>query len=155
MTQQKPGSNFNDLIAAAHGEAADQAQKTAELAAQVPKVSKAKPVLAMVLFLAFVAIAAVQYPKFEEPFGAPTASSEADVAKADLSAIAMVVEEYRSSKGQYPATMNELDLPDTMADYLRDHAVSYRLSGNAYTLEVNLPKSRVVYDGETGIANAR
>ena len=154
MNQQKPGSNINDLIAAAHGEAVDQADKTAAAAARLPKTSRAKPLLALVLLLAFIAIAAAQFPKFEEPFGSPPALN-VEVAKTDLRTIATVIESHRAAKGQYPATLQEIDLPDTMDEYVKERPVSYRLSGNTYVLELNMPEGRVVYDGDTGEAKAQ
>lgn len=154
MNQQKPGSHINDLIAAAHGEAVDQADRAAAAAARLPKASPAKPLVALVLLLAFIALSVIQYPKFEKPFGqAPALNIE--VAKTDLRTIAVVVERYRAAKGQVPATLQEVDLPDTMADYVKERSVNYRLSGNTYVLELNLPEGRVVYDGDTGDAKAQ
>ena len=150
MNQQKPEDNINELADAATTSIREQKEKSAALATAQPKRSMLRQIAMTVLLLAFAGIAVVQYPRFHEPFGRPDANQDPMVAEADLSVIATMIQSYRISQGSYPATLDQVRLPETLAAFVAEQKIAYHQTDKAYALDWSLPRWHAVFDGETG-----
>jgi hypothetical protein len=150
MAQQNQEDNIRELADAANKSILQQQEKSAALAAKRPKPSMVKQVFITVLLLAFAVVVLVQYPRFHEPFGRPDPNQDKTVAEADLTVIALMIQSYKVSQGKLPATLDEVRLPDSLAAFVVEQKIAYRLTDRAYTLDWNLPRWHVLFDGETG-----
>lgn len=150
MTQQKPEDSIRELAEQANTSIRQQQEKAASLAATRPKPSALKMLVTAVLLLAFVGIATVQYPRFQEPFGSPDPNKDRSVAEADLTMIAMVIDSYQVSQGKYPASLDQVRLPDPLAAFVTEQKIVYRQTERAYLLDWTLPNWHAVFNGETG-----
>ena len=150
MSAQRPEDDINALAAAANASIRQKQDKAAAAMAAPAKPSVAKQVLSILLLLAFVAIVWVQYPRFHEPFGRPDPNKDVAVAEADLDLLAAMVESYRLSQGKYPATLDQVRLPESLAALVAEQKIVYRQTESAYVLDWNLPSWHVAIDGETG-----
>lgn len=153
MSQQKPEDNIRELADAANASIRQQQEKGATLAETRPKPTVLKKVFTTVLLLAFAGVAAVQYPRFQEPFGRPDPNKDATVAEADLAMIAMLIDSYQVSQGKYPTSLDQVRLPEPLATFVSEQKIAYRQTKKAYILDWTLPSWHAVFDGETGKVN--
>lgn len=150
MSQQSPEDNIGDLATAARTSILQQNERAAAVADTQAKPSRARLVVMLLLLLAFIGIAWVQYPRIQEPFGRPDPDQNPAVAEADLTVVATMIQDYRVSQGRYPADIDEVQLPESLAAFVTEEKITYRQAGNAYVLEWERPRWRAVLDGETG-----
>ena len=150
MNPQKSEDNIRELADVANTSIRQQHEKASTLAAARTKPSVFKKVFTILLLLAFAGIAVVQYPRFHEPFGRPDANQDPLVAEADFNIIAMEIQRYRISQGKYPATLDQVRLPESLAAFVAEQKISYRQTEKAYVLDWTLPRWHAVFDGETG-----
>lgn len=153
MSEQKPEDNIRELADAANASIREQLEKSEAVAAAQPKPSVARKVLMIVLLLAFAGIASVQYPHFQEPFGRPDPNHDPKVAEADLAIIATMIQDYRLSQGEYPGTLDQVRLPESLAAFVAEQKITYRQTEKAYVLDWILPSWHAVLDGETEKVN--
>lgn len=149
MSQQKPEDDISVLAGAADASIRGQQEKAAALAATPPKRPVAKQILTILLLVAFVVIAWIQYPRFNEPFGHPDPTQDPAVAEADLNLLATLLESYRLSQGKYPTTLDEVHLPDAIAAFVAEQKITYRQTDKAYVLDWTLPRWHALFNGET------
>lgn len=150
MSQQKPEQDISELVGAANSAVRQQQENSAALAAAVPQQSRIKQILAIALLIAFASVAWVQYPKISEPFGRSDPNESAEVAEADLKAIAMMIQTFRTSQGEYPATLDQVRLPEFLATFVAEQKIVYRKTDAAYVLDWKLPRWHAMLNGETG-----
>lgn len=150
MSQQKSEDSIRELADQANTSIRQQQEKSAALAAAQPKPSVIKKVVTVVLLLAFAGIALVQYPRIHEPFGRPDANHDPAVAETDLNLVATFIQSYRLSQGKYPATLDQVRLPESLAAFVAEQKITYRPTEKAYVLDWTLPRWHAVFDGETG-----
>lgn len=150
MTQHNQEDDIRELADAASQSIIQQQEKATALAVQRSKPPVAKKIFTAVLLLALAGTAMVQYSKFHEPFGRPDPNQDQKVAEADLTVIAMMIQSYQVSQGKLPATLDEVRLPDSLAAFVVEQKIAYRLTDKAYTLDWDLPKWHALFDGKTG-----
>lgn len=150
MTQQNQEDHIRKLVDVASKSIAQQQEKADALAEKRAKPSITKQVFVSMLIVAFAAIALVQYPRFHEPFGRPDPNQDAAVAEADLIVISMMIQGYNLAQGKLPSTLDEIRLPDSLATFVVENKIAYRLTEKSYALDWNLPRWTAVFDGETG-----
>lgn len=150
MSQQTPEQNIRELANSANASIRHQQEKSAALAAAQPKPSSTKKIFMIILLLAFAGTAWVQYPRFHEPFGRPDPNQDQAVAEADLRVIALELEAYKVSQGNYPATLDQARLPDFLAAFVSEQKIDYKPTEKGYVLDWKLPRWRAVFDGESG-----
>lgn len=150
MSQVSPEDNINKLAEAATTSIREQDEKLTVLLATQQKPSRFKYVSTVLLMLILAYIAWVQYPKFHEPFGRPDASQNQEVAEADLTVIAMLVEDYRVAQGKYPDSLDQLQLPESQSTFVIEQKIAYQRTENSYVLDWVLPLWHIIFNGETG-----
>lgn len=150
MSQENQEDNIRELADTASKSIIQQQEKSAALAAKRPQTSIVKKVFMAVFLLAFVGVSLVQYPRIIEPFGRPDPSQDQSVTEGDLTLIATVIQSYQVSQGRFPATLDEVHLPDSLAKFVVEQKISYRLTEKAFALDWDLPRWHAMFDGETG-----
>lgn len=150
MAQHNAENDIQELADAAGQSIIQQQEKAAALAAERAQPSVVKKILTALLLLAMAGVVVIQYPKFNEPFGRPDPTQDKAVAEADLTLIGLMVQSYKVSQGKLPASLEEVRLPDSLATYVVEQKIAYRLTDKAFTLDWDLPKWHVAFDGDTG-----
>lgn len=150
MSESQTKPNLNQLIEEAHQGVVQQHKATAVLANKRSGQSNVKDVIGYVLLLAFIVVAFVQYPRINSPYAWPDVNSSPSVAEADLEAIVGVIETYRFSQGQYPATLSQVRFPDGLAKMVAGSKLDYSPSEKGYALAWALPNWLASYTSETG-----
>ena len=150
MSQQNPEKSIRELADVAKESICQQQENGAAMASARPKPSSAKKVFTLMLLLAFACTLLIQYPNFHEPFGRPDPKQDSVVAEADLTVIATLIQSYQIGQGKYPATLDEVRLPEVLVSFIAEQKITYRLTEKAYVLEWHLSGKHLVFDGETG-----
>ena len=150
MTESQTKPNLNQLIEDAHQGVVQQQVATAALANKGAAQTNIKDVLGYLLLVAFIVVAFVQYPRINAPYAWPDTDSSTIAAESDLEAVVGVIETYRFSQGQYPATLSQVRFPDGLAQMVEGSKLDYSPGEKGYTLAWTLPNWLATYDSETG-----
>lgn len=154
MTDQ-PSSHphLEQAVSAAQTEIQQHHQKTQEQESSRSVAAWRKTALPRYVLLGMLVVlcgvAYVQYPRIIEPYGVPDPEESSAVATADLEAIATFVEMFRISQGRYPDSLDQINLPEGVADLIKQSNLHYRKTDNAFMLNWTLPRWRLEYDGQT------
>lgn len=148
MSEAQTKPNLNQLIEEAHQGVVQQQAAAAALTNKRQGQPRTKEFLGLLLFVVFVVVAFIQYPRIYAPYDWPDADSSS-AAEADLEAVVGVIETYRFSQGQYPATLSQVRFPAGLAQIVEGNTLNYRPNDTGYALEWTRPKWRGTYDSAT------
>ena len=103
------------------------------------------------ILLAVLAVALVhQYPRIAQPYALPDPKADLTVVAAELEVIGELIESDRLSRGSYPASLNDVQLPAGLAEVVAHSSLAYQIKDQAFTLDWKLPHWNAVLDGGTG-----
>ena len=150
MKETGTTSDLNQLIEGVRQGVVQQQAATAALASQRPRQSNTKNVLGYGLLAGLIDVAFFQYPRINAPYVWPDTDTIPAAAEANLEAVIGVIETYRFSQGQYPATLSQIRFPDGLVQMMKSSPPDYAPSDKGYTLAWALPNWLAKYDTETG-----
>ncbi len=148
MIDKQPGTNLEHAVYAAETEVNAQRVQAETLDAVRTRRNATKRYVLIALAVVCGAALYLQSSRFAEPYAWPDPAKDSSVTEADIEIIATLVETYRVSQGKYPASLDEIHLPEGLADLVTRGNVRYQTTANAFRLDWTLPQWRVEYDGE-------
>ena len=149
MNETRTKPNLNQLIEEAHQGVVQQQEATAAIAGKRSTPSNVKNLLGYLLLAVFLVVVFLQYPRINAPYVWPDANASPIAAEADLEAVVALIETYRRSQGQYPASLGEIQLPDGLAKMVEVSKLDYSPRDQGYALAWTLPNWLATYNSAT------
>ena len=150
MSDSDAKPDLKQLIEDANQGVVQQQATDAARANQRPAQSNIKNGFGYLLLAGLLVVAFLQYPRIHAPYVWPDIDSSSTAAEADLEAVVGVIETYRLSQGQYPATLGQVNFPEGLAHRMESSKLDYVPGDNGYTLAWALPNWVARYSSAAG-----